>query len=325
MTKMIKGSKFFVLIFLGWHIAGTGWSQNYPSKIVRYVVTDSPGGLADALGRIVTSGLTEIVGQQVIVENRTGAGGNIGASYAAKAPADGYTLLQISQTHTANATYYRNLPYDLLRDFSAVTQIGSAPAMLVVHPSLPVKSISELVKLAKAKPGAISYASAGAGTTTFTAGELFKAVAGIDMLHIPYRGGGEAITSLISGQTPVYFAPLSGALPQVRSGRLRALGVTGAERLSLLPELPTVAEAGYPGFACEFWYGLMVPAKTPKDIITMLRGATVSALQRPETKKRMQDIGLAPRGDLPEEFTRFIGSEIEKWGQVIRSTGLTAD
>ncbi len=318
-------AKLLVLICLTWQFSATGWSQNYPSKIVRYVVTDSPGGLADALGRIVASGLTDVFGQQVIVENRTGAGGNIAAAYAAKAPADGYTVLQISQTHTANATYYRNLPYDLVRDFSPVTQIGSSPAIVVVHPSLPVKSITELVKLAKAKPGAISYASAGSGTTTFTSGELFKTVTGVDMLHVPYRGGGEAITAVVSGETPVYFAPLSGALPQVRSGRLRALAVTGPKRLPLLPELPTVAESGYRGFECEFWYGLMVPAKTSKDIIAAIHDATAAALKRPEVSKRMQDIALAPVGDQPDEFTRFVKSEIEKWGKIIRATGLTAN
>lgn len=325
MTMLRYCAKLLMLSCLLWQFGADGWAQNYPAKIVRYVVTDSAGGLADALGRIVAAGLTEVFGQQVIVENRTGAGGNIAAAFAAKAPADGYTVLQISQTHSANVTYYRNLPYDLVRDFAPVTQIGSSPAIVVVHPSLPVKSITDLVKLAKARPGAINYASAGSGTTTFTSGELFKTVAGVDMLHVPYRGGGEAITAVVSGETPVYFAPLSAGLPQVRGGRLRPLAVTSIKRLLLMPELPTVAESGYPGFESGFWYGLVVPAKTPKETIAAIRGATVAALKRSEVSKRMQDIVVTPVGDQPEEFATFVKSEIEKWGKIIRATGLTAN
>jgi tripartite-type tricarboxylate transporter receptor subunit TctC len=325
MAMLRSCAKLLVLICLTWQFSANAWAQNYPAKVIRYVVTDSAGGLADALGRIVAAGLTEVFGQQVLVDNRTGAGGNIAAAFAAKAPADGYMVLQISQTHTANVTYYRNLSYDLVRDFAPVTQIGSSPAIVVVHPSLPVKSITELVKLAKAKPGAITYASAGSGTTTFTSGELFKSVAGVDMLHVPYRGGGEAITAVVSGETPVYFAPLSAGLPQVRAGRLRPLAVTSTKRLSLMPELPTVAESGYPGFESGFWYGLVVPAKTPRETIATIREATVAALKRPEVSKRMQDIVVAPVGDQPEEFAAFVKSEIEKWGKIIRATGLTAN
>jgi tripartite-type tricarboxylate transporter receptor subunit TctC len=318
-------AKLLMLICVIWQFAANSWAQNYPVKVVRYLVTDSAGGFADALGRIVAAGLTEVFGQQVIVDNRTGAGGNIAAAIAAKAPADGYMVLQVSQTHTVNVTLYRNLSYDLVRDFAPVTRIGTSPAIVIVHPSLPVTSIAELVKLAKAKPGAITYASAGSGTPTFVSAELFKTMAGVDILHVPYRGGGEAITAVVSGETPVYFAPLSTGLPQVRSGRLRPLAVTSAKRLPLLPELPTIAESGYPGFESGFWYGLMVPAKTPKEIIATIREATVAALKRPDVSKRMQDIVVTPIGDPPEEFAEFIKSEIEKWGKIIRATGLTAN
>ncbi len=318
-------ARLLVLIGLTWQFAANGWAQNYPAKTVRYLVSDSAGGLADALGRIVAAGLTEVFGQQVIVENRSGAGTTIGTAFAAKAPADGYTVLQMSQTATVNVTLYRNLPYDLARDFAAVTRLGSSPAIVIVHPSLPVKSIAELVRMAKARPGALTFASAGSGTPTFLAPELFKAVAGVDMLHVPYRGGGEAITAVISGETSIYFAPMSTGLPPVRAGRLRPIAVTSATRLPLMPELPTVAESGYPGFETGFWFGLVAPAKTPKEIIAAIHGATVAVLKRPEVNKRMQDIVFAPIGDQPEEFAAFIKSEIEKWGKIIRAMGLTAN
>ncbi|MDO8595523.1 MAG: tripartite tricarboxylate transporter substrate binding protein [Sulfuricaulis sp.] len=310
-----------------WQFAANSWAQNYPVKVIRYLVPDSAGGSSDTVGRIVAAGLTQVFGQQVIVENRTGAGTTIGTAIAAKAPADGYMVLQLSQSGTPSVTLYRNLSYDLVRDFAPVTRIGSLPLIVVVHPSLPVKSITELVKLAKAKPGAITYASAGVGTATFIAAELFKTVAGVDMLHVPYRGGGETITAVVSGQTPFFFAPPSTGLSHVRSGRLRPLAVTSTKRLPSLPELPTVAESGYPGFEFEVWYGLVVPAKTPKEIIGAIREATVAALKRPEVSKRMQDIDIivARDGDPPEEFAEFIKSEIEKWGKIIRAAGLTAN
>ncbi len=318
-------AKLLLSIGLVGQFSAGSWGQNYPAKVVRYLVSDSPGGLADALGRIVAAGLTEVFGQQVIVENRAGAGTTIGTTLAAKAPADGYTVLQMSQTATVNVTLYRNLAYDLVRDFSPVTRLGSSPAIVVVHPSLPVKSIAELVKLAKARPGSINFASAGSGTPTYMAPELFKTVAGVDMVHVPYRGGGEAITATISGETPVYFAPLSAGLPPVRAGRLRPLAVTSINRLPSMPELPTVAESGYPGYEMGFWFGLVVPAKTPTDIISTLREATVTVLKRPEVNKRMQDIVFTPLGDQTGEFAAFIKSEIEKWGKIVREKGLSAN
>ncbi|MBI2292459.1 MAG: tripartite tricarboxylate transporter substrate binding protein [Betaproteobacteria bacterium] len=314
-----------MLICLTWQFATNSWAQNYPAKVIRYLVTDSAGGFADALGRIVAAGLTEVFGQQVIVENRPGAGTTIGTAIAAKAPADGYTLVQVSQSTTLSATLYRNLSYDLVRDFAPVTRIGSAPYIVVVHPSLPVTSITELVKLAKAKPGAITYASAGSGTSTHVSAELFKTVAGVDMLHVPYRGGGEAINAVVGGEAPVYFAPLATGLPQVRSGRLRPLAVTSTKRLPIVPELPTVAESGYPGFEFGLWFGLLAPAKTPKEIIATIRKATVAALNRPDVSKRMHDIVVTPIGDPSEEFAELIKSEIEKWGKIIRAAGLTAN
>jgi len=305
-------------------VADSG-AQSYPARVVRYVIPMSPGSGADTLGRIVCGGLTQVFGQQVIVDNRTGAAGNIGADAAARSPADGYTLFQASSTHAANVSLYRNLPYDLVRDFAPVTQLASSPSVLVVHPSLPVKSIAELVKLAKSKPGAINYASTGIGSATWVAGELFKGVAGVDLLHVPYRGGGESLTAVVAGEVSVYFAPLAAALSLIQQGRLRPLAVTTAKRLPLLPEYPTVAESGYAGYQSGNWYGIVAPAKTPKEIIAILRGAVVTTLHDPIVSKRLSDLGYVSVGDQPEEFGAFIKSEIATLAKIIQRTGATAN
>jgi tripartite-type tricarboxylate transporter receptor subunit TctC len=300
-------------------------AQNYPVKVVRMVVPFSAGSGSDTIGRMIAGALTEGLGQQVVVDNRAGAAGNIGAEIAAKAAPDGYTLLLANIGHAANVTLYRNMGYDIQRDFAPVTQVASAPAIVVVHPSLPVKSIAELVRLAKAKPGAINYASGGAGTATFIAAELFTGPAGIQLLHVPYRAGGEALTSVLSGETSVYFAPLATALPHVRQGRLRALAVTSAKRVPLLPELPTVAELGYPGYQSGNWYGLLVPAKTPREVIVTLRNTMIAALGMPVLNKRLVDLGYITIGDTPEEFAAHIKSEIAKLSKVLRDLNVTAN
>jgi tripartite-type tricarboxylate transporter receptor subunit TctC len=300
-------------------------AQNYPAKTVRMVVPFSAGSGSDTLGRMMAAALTEGFGQQVIVDNRAGAAGNIGAELVARAPADGYTLLFANIGHAANVTMYRTLPYDIVRDFAPVSQVASAPALVVVHPSLPVKSIAELVKLAKARPGAINYASGGAGTATFIAAELFTGPAGIRMLHVPYRAGGEALTSVLSGETSVYFSPLATALPHVRQNRLRALAVTSTRRVGLLPELPTVAELGYRGYQSGNWYGILVPAKTPREIVATLRSATVSALGAPALGKRLVDLGYVSIGDTPEEFGAHIKSEIASLARVLRDLNVSAN
>jgi tripartite-type tricarboxylate transporter receptor subunit TctC len=300
-------------------------AQVYPDRLARYIVPGSPGSGADILARIVAGGMSQLSGQQVLVENRTGAGGNIGAEIAAKAPADGYTVFQISMTHALNVTLYRKLNYDLLRDFAPVTQLATSPSMLVVHPSLPVKTIGDLVRLAKARPGAINYASAGTGTPTFLAAELFKGQAGIDMVHVPYKGGGEAMTSVISGETSVYFASAGIALPFVKQGSLRALAVTTQKRLPFLPQLPTVAESGLPRYQSGNWYGLMVPAKTPPEMLARVREAAVAALNEAGVKKRLADIAYVPIGDRSEEFAAFVKSEIGELAKLVRQFNLSAD
>jgi tripartite-type tricarboxylate transporter receptor subunit TctC len=299
------------------------WAQTYPAKPVRYVMPTT--GASEVVGRLIAQGMTDALGQQVFVDVRAGAGGNIGAEIAAKAPADGYTLLQVTQSHTVNVSLYRSLGYDLLRDFAPVTKTDLSPLMVVVHPSFPVKSVGELVKFAKAKPGTINYASAGAGTSTFLAAELFKLTAEVKLTEVPYRGGGPAVTAVVSGEVPLYFAPIATALPFIREGRLRALAMCTAQRSPLLPQLPTVAESGFPGFEASNWHGLVVPAKTPKEIIAVLHAAALAALKRPDIAKRIHDLGLTPIGDDPAEFARFLKTDIEKWRRIVRQRGLTVD
>lgn len=301
------------------------WAQGYPSKPVRYLVAFSAGSGADTIGRIVAGGMTQTFGQQVVVENRTGAAGNIAAEIAARAPADGYLLFQVSQTHATNASLYRNLPYDIVRDFAPVTLLASSPSVLVVHPSVPAKTVAELVRLAKARPGELNYASTGAGSATFLAGEMFKSQAGVNLQHVPYRGGGEALTAVITGEVSVYIAPLAPTLPLIQQGRVRALAVTTAKRLAFLPDQPTVAESGYPGFEIGNWYGLVVPAKTPREIVAAAHKAAVAAMALPPVNKRLTDLGYVIVGNQPDEFAAYIRSEIEKLGEIIRRVGVKAD
>lgn len=299
--------------------------QAYPSKTIRLLVSDSAGGLADTIARIIGNGLSDVIGQRVVIENRAGAASNIGALVAAKSPPDGYTIYQMPQTLAVNATLYTNLQYDMFRDFLPIMRTGSSPALVVVHPALPVKNIPELVSLAKARPGALSFASAGTGAPTFMAGELFKKVAGVNMLHVPYRGGGEAITAVMTGETPVYFAPLPVAKPHVESGRLRVLGVSSLQRVATMPQVPTVAEQGYPSYETGFWYGLVVPAKTPRDIIMTINAAMKKTLNLPDVAKRLNDVSFTTVGDQPEDFADFLKAEVDKWGKIVRELGLKAN
>lgn len=325
MATLRSCAKLLLPVCLSWQLVADSLAQNYPVKVVRYVVPTAAASGADTIGRIIAAGLSQVFGQQVIIDNRAGGGNNIGAEFAAKAPADGYTLFQASLTHAVNVSLYRHLGYDLVRDFAPVTQLASSPYVVIVHPSLPVKSLGELVKLARARPGAINYASAGPGTSTFLAAELFKSMAGVNIVHVPYRGGGEALTSVISGETSLYFAPVAIALPYIREGRFRALAVTTVKRLPAMPEYPTVAASGYPGYVSGNWFGLMVPAKTPKPTIAVIRNATISVLNNPNVGKRLTDLGYVVIGDQPEEFAAHIKSEIEALGKIIKQTGVTAD
>ena len=305
-------------------VAGPALAQAWPAKPVRWIMPNSAGSGADTVGRILANGVSQATGQPIVVENRAGAAGNIAAEFVAKAPRDGYTVLQVNFSHSVNATLYPKLGYDLLRDFTAVTNIGASPALLVVHPSLPVKTVKQLVALARSRPGAINYASAGAGSPTFIGGELFRMVARVDMLHVPYRGGGEAINAMVAGESAVYFAPLASALPHVRSGRLRAIAAMDSRRIPVLPEVPTVGEAGFPGAESGFWHGTMVPAGTPAEIVAAFHGVVSDTLRRDETARRLTEIGYSINGDGPAPFAQFVRSEVEKWRKVVQTAGLTA-
>jgi len=310
-------------VFLLLLTSTTGAAQPFPSKPIRCIVPSSPGGGADTTTRLIAAALPALLGEQVIVENRAGASGNIGTAAAAKSPPDGYTWLMINNAQAANATLQKDPGFDLLRDFAPVTQVDSAPHIVVVHPSSPASSIQELVALAKSRPQGLDYASAGTGTVTFLAAELFNAQAGIRLRHVPYKGGGESLLSIVRGETAVYFSPLSVALGHVRANRLRALAVTSKERMPFLPEVPTVAESGYPGYEFNLWNGFLVPANTPKEVIAAIHRAVIGALNTPEVKRRFLELGTSPVGSQPGEFGAFLKSEVESIAQVVKKLKLS--
>jgi tripartite-type tricarboxylate transporter receptor subunit TctC len=295
-------------------------AQNYPSRVVRFIIPDAAGGGMDTIGRLTAEGLSETLGRQVIVDNRPGAGTTLGIGIAAKAPPDGYTLLLGGSGFIAAPSLYRNLPFDPIKDFAPVTHLATSPQLVVVHPSLPARTIGELIKLAKAKPGAIVYASAGTGSSTFFATEVFKERAGVDLVHVPYRGGGQALTAVLSGETPVYFAPVAAAMPHLQS-RLRAIGVASLQRLPMLPQVPTVAEAGFPGYEAGNSYGLMAPAGTPPEIIAVINRAALAALTR--LNKRLLDIAYIPVGNRPDEYAAYLKVEVQKVAAIYQRLGLT--
>jgi len=316
-----------VCICLTSHLVADSWAQNYPAKPIRYILATGPGSSLDVLVRVLAGekgGLSETLGTQVLVDNRPGAAGNIGAAIAAKAPADGYTWFQVNNNHTANAAIYQNLPYDLLRDFEPVTRLAATPWILVTHPSLPVRSTSDLIKLARTQPGAVSFSSGGPGSGTHMVMSLFTDMASVKMLHVPYKGGGEALNAVVTGETPVYFAPLGSAITYIRQGRLRGVAVSTSKRLSLLPEYPAVAET-VAGFEFTAWTGLMLPAKTPKPVIAAVHNAVLKALDSPGVKKRLVDLGYIISGEQPEEFETFIKSDLQKMAKLVKDLGIAAN
>jgi tripartite-type tricarboxylate transporter receptor subunit TctC len=298
-------------------------AATYPAKTVRIIVGFSPGGSTDVTARIVAQKMSESWRQQVIVENRPGAGGNIGAEAVARAPADGYTLLLATTGVMAiNHRLYRSLPYDALRDFAPVTQIGSLPLILIVHPSLPVRSVKELIVLAKAKPGQLSYASSGVGGATHMTAEVFRMMAGVDILHIPYKGSGQAMADLIGGQVPLAFDQITSSLPHVESGKLRALAVTSAKRFASVPRLPTMSEAGVPGYEAVSWNGLAAPAATPIEVVTRIQTEVARVVQLPDIKERFFRDGIEPVASTPEQFAAHIRAERAKWEKVVDAAGI---
>lgn len=304
-------------------MAGAASAQTYPAKPVRFL---SPGaGATELVARIIAQGLSERLGQQFFVEVKAGAGGNIGADAAAHAPADGYTLFLATQPHTVNASLYKSLTYDVINDFAPVSRLTASPLVVVVHPSVTVRSLADLVALAKAKPDFINYGTTGIGTATYLAPELFKTRADVKMTEVRYRDGGGAETAIMSGETSVYFGPIATLRDRIVAGELRAIAVTTAQRLPALPDVPTVAESGYPGFEYTNWHGLVVPAKTPKEIVATLNEATVAVLKNPDTAKRFEALGLTPAPTTPDEFAGFIKSETETWGRIVQQQGIRID
>jgi tripartite-type tricarboxylate transporter receptor subunit TctC len=295
---------------------------NYPTRPVRIIVPTSPPGGADVVARLIAPGLTERLGQQVFVENRAGASTMIGGEAAAKAPPDGHTLLMGISTLAINPATFRKVPYDALRDFVPITHAVKQTLILVAHPSFPAKTVKELVAIARARPGDVAYSSPGFGTNPQMGVELFLYMTGTRMLHVPYRGGGESIIAAVSGHVSVTIATMLGAYPQVRAGRLRALGVTSAARVASAPDVPTIAEAGVPGYESLQWYGLLAPAGTPKDIILRLNREAVAILRSPDVSGRIANDGGATVGSTPEEFAAYLRAETEKWARVARAAGI---
>ena len=297
----------------------------YPSKTVRMIIPFPPGGGTDTLGRIMALKLGEVLGQQVVVDNRPGGGTNIGAEIAAKAPPDGYTVLMGNVSHAINVTLYSKLSYDLVKDFAPVSLLASTPNILVVHPSVPAKTVKELIAVAKARPGQLDYASSGSGTSPHLSGELFSMMAGIKMGHIPYKGGGPAVIALLGGQCSVGFATTPSVISHVRSGKLRGLAVTSAQRSPTTPELPTVSEAGVTGYESGTWYGFLLPAGTSKDIVARLYTEAARLMKVPDVKERIEAAGFETIGNTPEQFAAYIRSEVEKWAKVVKASGARAD
>ena len=303
--------------------AGSGAA--YPAKPIRVIAGFPPGSGADITARVIGAKLGDALGQQVVVDNRPGAGSNIAAEIAAKSPADGYTLFIGTVANTINATLYSKLPFDFARDFAPVALATAAPNVLVVHPSVPARSVKELIALAKSRPGQLNFASAGTGTAPHLSGELFNAMAGVRMVHIPYKGSPPAVTDLLAGEVALMFSPSSTVLPHVKTGRLRALAVTTPARLASLPELPTVAESGLKGYETITWFGFVAPARTPPAVITRLNAEIVKVLALPEVRNLFASQGIETLGGTPDRFASYIRDEIAKWAEAIRLSGAKAE
>jgi len=301
-----------------------GIAQDYPTKPVRMIIPFPPGGSNDIVGRMVGTHLGERFGRPVVIDNRGGAGGLIGTEAAVRSPPDGYTLLVISVAYAYNPYMYK-LPYDPVKAIAPIAQLGTGPNALAVHPALPVKSVKELVALAKAKPAQLRYASAGVGTFQHLSSELFRLMASVDMIHVPFKGGGPAMISVISGETQISIGSLIQTLPHIRSGRLRPLGTGGAKRSPALPDVPTIAEAGLAGYEANNWWGIVAPAGTPPAIIKRLHGEISGILTRPDVQKWFVSEGAEPINRTPDELARFMLAEMEKWGKVVKQAGIRGE
>jgi tripartite-type tricarboxylate transporter receptor subunit TctC len=301
-------------------------AQQYPTRAIRVVVGFAPGGGTDIVARIIGAKLSETWKQPVVVENRAGATGTIGADIVAKAPADGYTIiLGHVNSHGIAPNLFKKLPYDAQRDFEMVAYVGYVPNVLVVHPSIPAKNVKELIAIAKAQPGQMSYASSGVGSTQHLAGEMLKLISGVDIVHVPYKGSGPAVVDLLAGHVVMNFDTMPPVLPHIQSGRMRALAVTTPKRAGPLPNVPTMVEAGLKGFEMTNWYGYMAPAKTPREIVTRLNGEINKIMMLPEQKTKLEEVGTQLEPMSTEAFTKFLSSEIAKYAKLVKASGVTIE
>ncbi|HYC46324.1 MAG TPA: tripartite tricarboxylate transporter substrate binding protein [Burkholderiales bacterium] len=305
-------------------IAASAAAQQYPSRPIRFLVGYPPGGPTDVTARLVAPHLSEALGQQLVVDNRAGAGGTVAAATLATAAPDGYTIGLVANGEIAISPNLRKVPYDPLKDFSPISRIGASQLALVIHPSVPAKSVADLVALAKAKPGAINFASSGTGSTAHLAGELFKTLAGINIVHVPYKGAGPALTDVMGGQVQMLISGYSSALPHIKSGRLRALGVTGPKRLAAAPDLPTIGET-VKGYDVTSSYGIMLPARAPKAIVERLHKEIAAIVNRPDLREKLTALGIDPEGNTPAEYQQQVRSEIAKWAKVIKTANIKVE
>jgi tripartite-type tricarboxylate transporter receptor subunit TctC len=301
---------------------GSASAQNFPTKPVRFVVPFAPGGSTDTLARTIGQKLSDYLGEQVVVDNRPGANGDIGMLLVARAAPDGYTLvLGYIANLGIGPSLYAKMPYDPVKDFAPITQVAGASNILVVHPSVPAKNFKEFIAYTKANPGKVNFASAGVASVGHLTGELLNNLAGIDMVHVPYKGSGQAITDLVGGHVKVMISGMASTLPHVKTGKLRGLATTGAKRTPATPDLPTIAESGFPGFEASSWFGVLAPARTPRPVIARLHADIVKSLQQPEVRQRLENVGFEIVGGTPDEFAGYIQSEIRKWAKVVKASG----
>jgi tripartite-type tricarboxylate transporter receptor subunit TctC len=321
-SRSVFAATALVLVaMLGICSARAQTGSSYPAKPIRWIVGYTPGGTADMLARAVGQKLTESWGQQVIVENRPGGGTNIGTEVAAKSAPDGYTLFMPTVANAINPTLYPKLNFDLMRDFIHITNFAKVPGIVVVHPSVPAKNVKDLIALAKARPNELRHGSTGIGSPHHLAGEIFKTMARVNMVHVPYRGATPALIDVVAGHIEIYFGAMVSTLPHVKSGRVRALGVTTLKRVAAVPEIPTISEQGLNGFETGSWFGVSVPTGTSRDIVSRLHRETTRIIALPQVRDRMAAEGAEFVGDTPEQFTAFLRSEIDKWGKAVKASG----
>jgi len=324
-TRALAAAATVILVIGGQGIATNALAQAYPTKPVRLVVAFPAGGGIDSVTRLLSPKLSEALGQQMIIDNRVGASGNIGTDFVAKSPPDGYTVLMAYASHASNAALFEKLPYDTVRDFHGVSLIGAVPHIILVNPSMPVKTVPDLIRLAKARPGEINYSTPGNGTPLHLATELLKVITGIKLTHVPYKGAQPAMVSTISGETQMTITTMVVSTPLMKAGRLRGIAVLSPKRVASFPELPTVAESGVKGTESNSWYGMLVPAGTPRPIVDRLHAAMLKALAAPDVRQKFAEQSVEISGSTPEQFDAFVRAEIAKWSKVVKASGARPD